>query len=314
SQIPLNLYLRGERSQALKAGRLIEAKVVNDPKRLLALSGFYLGIERGDEAARLAEQAVKLTPEWAEAHNALGLALHISLRLNEAAAEYKRALELGPNTRGARRGLADLDRATGKFEEALPLYRDQVSADPRDKAARAGLVLTLFELGKEEAKPELESAIKEDPRNLALLAGAAYWLVAHNNSEVGLKLAQSAVDIEPRYTWAQIALARALVAEKKPLYAERALRFARQYGRFPTLDYELANTLASLGLYEEAAQSLTRSFELKNGLIQTQLAGRLPAQASSFIELLAPERQASIFQPAAADNENNARTLKALLA
>jgi uncharacterized membrane protein YgcG/tetratricopeptide (TPR) repeat protein len=314
AEIPLNLYLRGQRAEAFKAAHLIEAKVANDPKRLLAVSGFYLGIERGDEAARIAEQAVKLAPELADAHNALGLAQHLSLKLDEAAAEYKRALELDPKARGARRGLADLDRALGKFEDALVLYREQLNDEPKDKVARAGLVLALFELGKAEAKEELKSAVTDDPKNLALLTGTAYWLVAHGESVLGLELAQRAANAEPRYAWAQIALARALVAEKNPLYAERSLRFAKQYGRFPTLDYELASTLASLGLYEEAAETLANSFRLKDGSIQTLLAGRFAAQASSFTELLAPERKASIFQPVAADSEANARTLKALLA
>jgi uncharacterized membrane protein YgcG/tetratricopeptide (TPR) repeat protein len=121
SQIPSNLYLLGERAEAFKAARLIEAKVASDPKRLLALAAFYLGIERGDEAGRIAQAAVKLAPDMAEAHNALGLARHISLQLDEAAAEYKRALELDSKSRGTRRSLADLNRAAGKFEEALAL-------------------------------------------------------------------------------------------------------------------------------------------------------------------------------------------------
>jgi len=314
SQIPSNLYLLGERAEAFKAARLIEAKVASDPKRLLALAAFYLGIERGDEAGRIAQAAVRLAPDMAEAHNALGLARHISLQLDDAAAEYKRALELDSKSRGTRRSLADLNRAAGKFEEALALYREQLTAEPTDTGARAGLVITLFELGKmDDAKQELEAALKDDERNLALLTGTAYWLVAHGNSEVGLELARRAVDVQPHYTWAQITLARALVAEKKPLYAERSLRFAHQYGRFPTLDYELASTLASLGLYAEAAEVLVHSFTVKDGLIETQLASRVPAKAASFIELLAPERRASVFQPAPADSEDNARVLKALL-
>jgi hypothetical protein len=129
-----------------------------------------------------------------------------------------------------------------------------------------------------------------------------------------LELAGQAVQIEPRYTWAHIALARALVANKLPLEAERALRFARQYGRFPTLDYELAHALAAAGLYNEAGEELARSFTLRDGQIETQLAGRTPARADSFIQLLAPERRASIFQADAADTEANARVLKGLLA
>lgn len=315
SQIPLNLYLRSEPAAALKAAQTIEAKFGDDPKRLLALSGFYITTEQGTEATRLATKAVQLAPDLADAHQGLGLALRVSLRLDEAAAEYKRALELDPNSKPARRSLADLNRAFGKSEEALALYRQQLDAEPADKGARTGLILSLFDLDRrDEAKDELEKALQTDPQNLTLLAGTAYWFAAHNDNELAVVLAQRAVGIEPRYTWSQIALARALVAQRKPLEAERALRFARQYGKFPTLDYELASTLAAAGLYDEAAEVLMQSFSLKDGQIETRLGGQAAARGANFIDLLAPERRASIFQSVAADSENNAKLLKALLA
>ena len=211
--------------------------------------------------------------------------------------------------------MADLSRAFGKAEEALALYRQQLDADANDKAARTGLILSLLDLGRtDEAKGELEKALQADPRNLTLLAGAAYWFAAHNDSDLALALGSKAVQIEPRYTWSQVALARALVAQQKPLEAERALRFARQYGKFPTLDYELASALMATGLYEEAAEILMQSFSLKDGQIETRLGGQAVARSANFIDLLAPERRASIFQSVAADTENNAKLLKALLA
>ncbi len=316
SQIPMNLFLRGQRDAAIEAAKKIETQFGADPKRLLTLAGFYLGTEEGNEAARLAAEAVKLAPDLAEAHHVLARGLHISLRLDEAAAEYKRALELDPNSkRGTRRSLADLNRAAGKAEEALELYREQLRAEPSDKAARAGMVLSLLELGRfDEGYKELAAALKEDPRNLALMSGAAYWFAAHHEADRSLELARKAVQIEPRYTWSQIALARALTGIKKPMEAERALRFARQYGNFPTLDYELANVLSAAGLYEEAAEVLLQTFTFKAGKIGARLAGRVPAQESDFIQLLAPERRAAIFQFAAADSKNEAAVVKALLA
>lgn len=314
SQIPMNLYLRGEPAAAIKAAQDIEAKFGNDAKRLLALSAFYARIEQGSEATRLAKQAVQLAPDLADAHQGLGLALHVSLRLDEAAIEYKRALELDPNAKGAKRRLADLTRASGKGEEAIALYRQQLEADPTDKGARTGLVLSLLDLNRvDEAKAELEKTLTDDPRNLVLLAGAAYWFAAHNDSDLAVVLAQRAIGIEPRYTWSHIALARGLIGQRKPLEAERALRFARQYGKFPTLDYELASTLAAAALYEEAAEVLSQSFALQDGQIETRLGGQAVTRGASFLELLAPERRASIFQFAAADTENNAKLLKALL-
>ena len=315
AQIPTNLYLRGERDAAFKAAQNIETRFGTDPKRLLSLAGFYLGIERADDTVRLAESAVKLAPDLAEAHRMLAVGLHISLRLDGAVAEYKRTLELDPASKVSRGSLADLYRASGKTDEALALYNEQLAADPKDNAARAGKVISLLELNRaDEANSALEAMLASEPRNLPLLAGTAYWYTAHDNHEKAFELARKAIEIEPRYTWAQIALARAFLGLQRPLDAERALRFARQYGKFPTLSYELANVLSSMGLYDEAVEVLRDSFTMKDGRIQAYLAGHVPATESGFLELLAPERRAGIYQPTSADHAANAKTMKALLA
>lgn len=315
AQIPMNLYVRGEREAAFKAAQNVEAKFGSDPKRLLAVANFYMGIERGADTVRIAETAVKLAPDLAEAHRLLAVGHHISLRLDDAITEYKRTLELDPNSKASRGSLADLYRASGKTELALSLYNEQLAADPKDRSARAGKVIVLFELGRsDEANAALEAALADEPRNLPLLAGAAYWMAAHDNNEKAHELARKAVEVESRYTWAQIALARSLVALKRPLDAERAIRTARQYGKFPTLNYELASVLASMGLYEEAVDALRESFTIKDDKVQTYLAGHVSASEPGFLELLAPERRAGFYQPKAADTAENARIMKALLA
>ncbi|HYG80512.1 MAG TPA: TPM domain-containing protein [Pyrinomonadaceae bacterium] len=315
SQLPLNLYLRGQRTAARDASGQIEAKVKNDPKRLVALAGFFLSIEDAEEAARLSSAALALAPEMADAHQMLGAARHVGLRLDEAAAEYARARELDPQLASARRALADLRRAAGKPEEALALYREQLAAVPSDRPARAGLVLSLLDLGRrEEAEREMEAALKEDASNIALLVGASYWHAAQGDPKRAEELALKAIEIEPRHVWAHIARARSLVAQKRSLEAELVLRFARQFGNFPTMDYELASALAASGLYEQAAEALSRSFTIKDGQVETRLGGRVQTSAPDFIELLAPERRAGIFQAQPADTPANARVLKGLLA
>jgi tetratricopeptide (TPR) repeat protein len=317
ARIPMNLFLRGQRTAAVDAAHQAEALAKLNPKRLLAVTEFFLAIEDASEANRLGELLVQLAPESAPAHQALGAARHIALRLDEAEIEYARALALDPKSSSAKIALADLKRAAGKTEEALALYREQLQAAAKHNSAKAGLVLSLLELGKkDEAETELNNALqdKDQARNLPLFVGVAYWFIAHSDPARGQELAQKAVAIEPRYSWAQIALARALLANRRPLEAERSLRFVRQFSRFPTLDYELANVLASIGLYDEAAQELAHSFSIKDGQIETRLAGRNVSHAPSFTELLAPERRAAIFQPNPAETEANAKRLKALLA
>lgn len=317
ARIPANLFFRGQSAAAYEAAHQAEALAKQNPKRLLAVAGFYLAVEDAGEAGRLTELVVQATPDSSAAHQALGAVRHIALRLDEAETEYARALAIDPKSIAAKSALADMRRTSGKFDEALILYRELSQADPKNNSARAGIVLSLLELGKkDEAEAELNSAMqnKDQARNLPLLVGVAYWFLAHNDAARGLDLAQKAVAIEPRYPWAQIAWARAMLANGKPLEAERGLRFARQFGQFPTVDYELASSLAAVGLYDEAVAELARSFSLKDGQIETRLAGRYAAHAAGFIELLAPERRAVIFQATPADTEANAKMLKGLLA
>lgn len=316
AQIPLNLFVRGQRDAAMNAAHQAEALAKLNARRLAALTQFYLTIEDANEANRLAELAVQTAPQSAVAHQVLGAARHIALRLDDAQQEYAKAVELDPKLTSAKLSLADLKRANGKFDDALALYHEVVQADAANKQARAGLVVSLLELGKNtEALQEVTTAMNDSAqaKNLALLTGVAYWSLAHSDLKSGKEFAQKAVEVEPRYSWAQIALARAMIADGQPLQAERSLRFARQYAQFPTLDYELANMVASVGLYDEAAEALGRSFTLKDGQIETRLAGRTLARATSFTELLAPERRGAIFQPAGADRESNATMLRALL-
>jgi tetratricopeptide (TPR) repeat protein len=315
SQIPLNLYLRGQRDAAIDAAHMVEALVRMNPSRTLALGSFFLRVEEPAEALRLADIATKLAPDNAAAHQMFGTAHLMSFQFEEAIAEFARALELDPKSATARASLADLKRATGKPEEALALYRELQSQSPQNKTANAGVVLSLLELGrKDEAEREMTAALSQDQSNLPLLAGAAYWYAAHSDGARADEFGQRAIAAEPRYIWGYIALARALAVEHKPFNSDGLLYYARKFGNFPTLDYELASALSTSGLYEEAAAALSRSFSIRGGKIQTRLANRLPAQAGSFTELLAPERRASIFQPVPADSEENARSMKALVA
>jgi tetratricopeptide (TPR) repeat protein len=317
AQLPMNLYLLGEREAAFEIARAVEARAAGSVPRLLAVAAFYLGVERPEDAARIAKDALAVQPDSAPAHQTLGAAYRYALKLDDAASEYERAHALDPNSASARRTLADLRRATGKADEALALYREQLAADPQDLSARAGLVLSLFDAGKrEEAERELQSALTGEAKDLPLLVGASYWYSAHGDGARALELAEKAVAFESRFGWAwtRIAEGRALLALNRPLDAECVFRAARRYGNFPTLDYDLAAALAAAGLYDEAADQLSQSFSVRDGQIETRLAGHVESRAADFGELLAPERRASLSQFEGAASAGEARTLKALLA
>ncbi len=313
-QIPTSLFFRGAAAAAVDAAKVIEEKADGSAKQMLALATFYLGTENAAEAKRLANRAAELEPTLPAAYQTLGIANRLDFQFDESVAAYQKALELDQNSSVSKRSLAEMKRATGKPAEAVALYREITAKDANDAAAQTGLILALFEAeNKTEAESEFAKSLEANPNNLFLLVGAAYWYAAHEQGARAIELAEKAVALEPRYTWARIALARGFLQQKRPFDAEKTLLAAKQYGDFPTLDYELAAARFQAGFYREAAEGLQKKFVIKDNLISTQLGGRVLHEAKSFTELLAAERRASIFQTQAADNAEIAERLKTLL-
>lgn len=313
-QIPNNVFWRGERGAAVEIAKTIEEKSGENTKQLLGLAGFYLGTENASEAQRLANKALTFDANLPNAYQTLGLAYRMNFQLEESAAAYQKALELDASSVVSKRSLAEMKRAVGKPEEAITIYREILANSADDLLAQTGLVLALFDSDKKsEAEAEMNKILETNPNNFQLLVGAAYWYAAHNDGAKAVDLAQKAVAIEPRYTWAHIALARGFLQQKQPLEAEKTLLIARQYGNFPTLDYEIASMRLQAGFFREAAEEIAKNFRVEGENIKTNLGGRVPKESKTFIELLAAERRASIFQPLAADDVENSNKLRSLL-
>lgn len=314
SKFPTDLYFRGLRDEAFEIARALEGKTDTNADQLSSIAGFYVNVENGAEARRVAESAIRIAPNSSGGYYMLGIANRVDFRLEESAAAYAKALEIDPELISSRRGLAEMKRALGKPDEAIMLYREILARVDNNVPAQTGLILALFDADKRaEAEAEMAKSLEANPGNVILLASAAYWYAAHNDGARAVELAQKAIAAEPRFIWSHIALARGLLSQGKPSSAEKTLIAARQYGNFPTLEYEIASARLAAGLYREAAEELSKSFSVKDGVIRTNLGGRVPSESKVFTELIGPERRASIFAPTAADSPDNAAQLKALL-
>lgn len=314
SKFPLNLFFRGERDAAYDIAKTLEEKADTNVSQLLGIANFYMSVENGGEAKRLAESAIKLNPESSPAWQTLGLANRMEFLLDDAADAYAKALAIEPDSLPARRGLAEMKRSLGKADEAVTLYREILAKDAENLPAETGLVLSLFDAEKRtDAEAELARSLQANSGNVILLAGVAYWYAAHGEGDKAVDYAQKSIAADPRLIWSHIALARGLMIQKKPVEAEKTLLAARQYGAFPTLEYEIASARLAAGFYKDAADILAKNFSVKDGLVSTKLGGRVQRESKSFIELVGPERRASIFAPTAADDPENAARLAALL-
>jgi protein O-GlcNAc transferase len=126
------------------AGRLPDAEKLyhevlqNDPTQPMALQ--LLGLiayETGEHehALDLLEMAVTSKPDYAEAHNNMGLVLMDLNRVDEAIASYRSALEIEPNA-DVYQNLGNALKGKGEMQEAAKNYRESLTIRPDEEVER----------------------------------------------------------------------------------------------------------------------------------------------------------------------------------
>src|SRR5687768_2336629 len=117
--LPMAMNAFGFRTESVQLMKSFESRFSADPNRLVQIGFFYVQIEAPIEAVRVLEQTVQLAPEDHRAHNSLGTAYLINLRLEDAASEFERALKLNPRDEYANLNLAQVSRARGDHQRAV---------------------------------------------------------------------------------------------------------------------------------------------------------------------------------------------------
>ena len=131
-----------------------------------------------DEAIAEYREAVRLKPEYAEAHNNFGVTLRAQGKQDEATAEYRLAIRLKPDNAEAHNNLGVSLNDQGKLDEAIAEYREAIRLKPEYATAHNNLGTTLRAQGKlDEATAEYREAIRLKPE----------YATAHNNLGAALR-------------------------------------------------------------------------------------------------------------------------------
>jgi tetratricopeptide (TPR) repeat protein len=295
--LPMAMNAFGYRVEAADLMRSFEPRFAGQPNRMVEIGFFYVQIEAPLEAVRVLERAVQLAPDDHRAHNSLGTAYLISLRLADAIAEFNRALELDSRDEFANLNLGNLARAMGDYERAAAYYRKQIALKGDDAEAHAGLGIALLAAGRdEEAEPELRRAQQLAPTDYRFLTQLSFFYLSRKKASLARALIEQAARIEPRYAWAFIAKAEADAAEGKFGDALATLIGAQAHAGFATLTFMLAKALIAVDGYDQATEVMAKSFKVNDeGEFEAMLGGAIRARSPRLDLLLEPERQAGLF-------------------
>ena len=128
------------------------------------------------EGARVAaETALRLAPNSASAHKAMGFFYHYGLRNDHAAlSELEAARERAPNDGGVLAVVGLIQRAQGKIEDALVTLKKAAELDPLNAGIWIELAATYTGLRKfDQALSTIDRALAIAPYDLDTLAGKA---------------------------------------------------------------------------------------------------------------------------------------------
>ena len=295
--MPIAMNTFGYRTESAELMRSFEPRFANNPTRLIQIGFFYVQIEAPLEAVRVLEKAAKLAPDDHRAHNSLGTAYLISLRLDDAESEFKRALELDPADEFANLNLGNLARARGDYEQAVAYYRAQIKIKSLDEEAHGGLALALLAIGRdEEAERQIAEASVLGKEDYRFFTELAYFYATRKKYQLAREAVEKAATIEPRYAWVHITKANIDALEGKMGDALSTMILAQKLGAFPTLNFELAKQLMSVDGYDQAVEVLKQSFKVTEaGEFQALLGGVLSIRSPKLDVLLDREREASLF-------------------
>ncbi|MFI5363586.1 MAG: tetratricopeptide repeat protein [Elusimicrobiota bacterium] len=197
-------------------------------------------------------------------------------RFDEAAQEYRRALELNPRSVEALVNLAEVDRSLGRQPERLDLLRRAVAVAPRSSVAYEALGTALEDAGRlTEASEAYRKAEGTDSRRASPRLRYASLLARAGRFEEALKHAEIAVELDAQSVSARYAQGR--IAQELGRLDEAAAAFREVVRLDPQNGLGWANLGACLSDPAESLAATRRAAALLPGSseIQRNLAAEL---------------------------------------
>jgi tetratricopeptide (TPR) repeat protein len=149
-------------------------------------------------AERMYRKALEIKPDYAEAHNSLGLVLAAQGRVGEAIAHFSKTLEIKPNDELAHYNLGNMLAGRGQADEAIAHYRKALEIKPDYEAAHFNLANVLAGRGQvDEAIAHYRKALEIKPDDAEAHSNLGVVLAGRGQLDEAIAHFQKALEIKP---------------------------------------------------------------------------------------------------------------------
>lgn len=172
----------------------------NNPTFCGALGDVLLSQGQLDEAAACYRRLLELKPDASHAYNNLGAALLGQGKRDEAIACYRRAAALNPRDAAILNNLGEALCAQGKLDEAMGFVLGALELRPDFAAAHNNLGAVFLRLGKlDEAAACFRRALQEAPRDAKALSNLGSALFGQGKLDEAERCLDEAIRLNPQF-------------------------------------------------------------------------------------------------------------------
>src|SRR5437667_8165678 len=231
---------------------------------------------RFTEAIAECQEALKIKPDFAAAHNNLGVALLRNKQsgdgalghdgaVDEAIEHYRKALQINPDFTQAHKNLGIVFMRKGQMDEAIAQFQKTLELEPNDAQAEFSLGSAFLQRREvDEAIAHYQKAVEIRPDYAEARNYLGNAFVAEGKYSEAIANYEAAVRIRPNYSEAHHNMACVLATIGKTDKAlEQFNEALRLNGNYAQAHCALGSLLARMGHREEAVAHLTEALRLE---------------------------------------------------
>jgi tetratricopeptide (TPR) repeat protein len=203
----IHQYQSGDIKAAEQTFRRIHRDEPLNVQARFYLGAVYLGLQQPNKAVPLLEPVVAEHPNWADAHNNLGIAYHRLKRYDDALREYTKAAEIAPKMASAVMNRVYCLAEMGEKEAALEGIERAIEESPDNIQARLDRAILLTELTRDEDARKAGLEILEISDLTVEQLSKIGLLLYDRDTNGAIQAFERLIELEPREVTAQVRLA-----------------------------------------------------------------------------------------------------------